>query len=108
MARSRSREWHTKVVIAAKKVAKAEASGLRSPKSDLHLRSAERLRQLCASNGGVYVKLGQLISQMDFVFPREYIEVLGLMLDQVSCFFKGDIDPRCSLDTYISRCQAMS
>lgn len=92
MARARSREWHAKVVVAANKIAEAEATGLRAPKSDLHLRSAERLRQLCCSNGGVYVKLGQLLSQMDFVFPREYIEVLGLMLDQVGRFCKRGVE----------------
>ncbi|CAM9871206.1 unnamed protein product [Ascophyllum nodosum] len=83
-ARARSRDWHGKVLDVAKKIAEAEAAGVRAPKSNLHLRSAERLRKLCTRNGGVYVKLGQLLSQMDFVFPREYIEVLSSMLDQAS------------------------
>lgn len=51
--------------------------------SDLHRRSAERIRDLCGLNGGVYVKLGQHLSQLDFVLPSEFIEVLRCMLDQV-------------------------
>lgn len=84
MARARSKEWHSKVTVAAKKIADAEAAGLRAPMSDLHRRSAERLRDLCSVNGGVYVKLGQHLSQLDFVLPPEFIDVLRCMLDQVS------------------------
>lgn len=52
--------------------------------SDLHRRAAERMRRLCGRNGGVYVKLGQHLAQLDFVLPPEFIEVLRCMLDQVS------------------------
>lgn len=51
--------------------------------SDLHRRTAERLLDLCGRNGGAYVKLGQHLSQLDFVLPNEFIEVLRSMLDQV-------------------------
>lgn len=83
MARARSKSWHAAVAIAAKKIAEAEAAGLRAPMSDLHRRSAERLRELCARNAGVYVKLGQHLAQLDFVLPPEFIDVLRCMLDQV-------------------------
>lgn len=56
LARARSKEWHTRVTVAAKKIADAEARGLRPPMSNLHRRSAERLRDLCSVNGGVYVR----------------------------------------------------
>eukprot|EP00903_Cladosiphon_okamuranus_P008941 g8557.t1 len=82
LARAHSKEWHKRVTVAAKKIADAEARGLRPPMSDLHRRSAERLRDLCSVNGGVYVKLGQHLSQLDFVLPPEFIEVLRCMLDQ--------------------------
>eukprot|EP00904_Undaria_pinnatifida_P013132 jgi/Undpi1/894/HiC_scaffold_10.g04358.m1 len=82
LARARSKSWHAAVAVAAKKMAEAEAAGLRAPMSDLHRRSAERLRELCARNGGVYVKLGQHLAQLDFVLPPEFIEVLRCMLDQ--------------------------
>lgn len=83
LARAHSKEWHSKVTVAAKKIADAEAAGLRAPMSYLHRRSAERLRDLCSVNGGVYVKLGQHLSQLDFVLPPEFIDVLRCMLDQV-------------------------
>lgn len=71
------------MTVAAKRIADAEARGLRAPMSDLHRRSAERMRDLCSANGGVYVKLGQHLSQLDFVLPPEFIDVLRCMLDQV-------------------------
>lgn len=83
MARARGKALHARVIAAAKKIVDAEAAGLRAPMSDLHRRSAERVRWLCGCNGGVYVKLGQHLAQLDFVLPREYIEVLRCMLDQV-------------------------
>lgn len=57
LARARSKEWHARVTVAAKKIADAEARGLRPPMSGLHRRSAERLRELCSVNGGVYVRM---------------------------------------------------
>lgn len=82
-ARERGKVWYAAVITAAKRLAEAEAAGLRAPMSDLHRRSAERIKRLCGRNGGVYVKLGQQLSQMDFVVPSEFIEVLRSMLDQV-------------------------
>jgi predicted unusual protein kinase regulating ubiquinone biosynthesis (AarF/ABC1/UbiB family) len=35
-------------------------------------RSAIRLRDMCAQNLGVYIKLGQHIAMLDHVFPEEY------------------------------------
>jgi len=45
-------------------------------KSECHLRSAIRLRSLCSSNGGVFMKIGQHIGSLDFLFPKEYTETL--------------------------------
>ena len=33
-------------------------------KHDVHLRSAQKLQDLCFRNGGIYIKLGQHISQL--------------------------------------------
>lgn len=81
-ARARGKTWYAAVNVAAKRLAEAEAAGLRAPMSDLHRRTAERLLDLCRKNGGVYVKLGQHLSQLDFILPNEFIEVLNCMLDQ--------------------------
>jgi aarF domain-containing kinase len=48
--------------------------------SDLHRRNALRLRDMCASNGGIYVKLGQHIAMLDHVVPREYRQHLTCLL----------------------------
>lgn len=48
--------------------------------SAVHTRSATRLRDMCASNGGVYIKLGQHISMLDYVVPSEYQRVLSTLL----------------------------
>ena len=45
-------------------------------KSLCHTRSAIRFRDLCSSNGGVFIKIGQHIGSMDFMFPEEYLSVL--------------------------------
>lgn len=82
-ARARGKVWYAAVNVAAQRLAKAEAAGLRAPMSHVHRRAAERLLGLCGTNGGVYVKLGQHLSQLDFILPNEFIEVLQSMLDQV-------------------------
>jgi aarF domain-containing kinase len=33
-------------------------------KHEVHLRSAQRLRDLCFKNGGIYIKLGQHLGQL--------------------------------------------
>lgn len=45
-------------------------------KSQCHLRCAVRFRDLCTSNGGVFMKVGQHIGSLDFLFPKEYTETL--------------------------------
>ena len=54
---------------------KAEELGDLSPSekssslSTVHKRSAERLRDLCMRNRGIYIKLGQHLCQMDYLLP---------------------------------------
>mmetsp|Transcript_20714 Transcript_20714/g.53084 ORF Transcript_20714/g.53084 Transcript_20714/m.53084 type:complete len:534 (+) Transcript_20714:223-1824(+) len=38
-----------------------------------HERGAERLLDLCFRNGGIYIKLGQHIGQLDHLLPGEYV-----------------------------------
>lgn len=38
-----------------------------------HQRGAGRLLDLCFNNGGIYVKLGQHIGQLDHLLPEEYV-----------------------------------
>lgn len=48
----------------------------------LHHRNAVRLRDMCASNGGVYIKLGQHLAMLDHIFPKEYQVVLNSLLSK--------------------------
>ncbi|KAM3294701.1 hypothetical protein ACQJBY_037530 [Aegilops geniculata] len=47
-----------------------------SAKHDAHLRSANRLQELCFRNGGIYIKLGQHIAQLEYVLPQEYVQTM--------------------------------
>lgn len=45
-------------------------------KHEVHTRSARRLEELCFKNGGIYIKLGQHISQLEYLVPQEYIKTM--------------------------------
>ncbi|GLJ21461.1 hypothetical protein SUGI_0395900 [Cryptomeria japonica] len=45
-------------------------------KHEVHLRCANRLQELCFQNGGIYIKLGQHIGQLEYLIPQEYVEVM--------------------------------
>lgn len=49
--------------------------------SQIHTHAAERLVNLCRTNAGVYIKIGQHLANMDYLIPQEYIQVLGCLLD---------------------------
>jgi len=54
--------------------------GVASSISPVHKKNAERLRQMCIKNKGIYIKLGQHLSQLDHVVPEEYIEAMQTLL----------------------------
>ncbi|GAV58436.1 ABC1 domain-containing protein [Cephalotus follicularis] len=57
--------------------------------SEVHLRSAKRIRKLCGTNKGFYVKAGQFVSALRQV-PKEYSTILSSLNDQaVPCNFKA-------------------
>jgi predicted unusual protein kinase regulating ubiquinone biosynthesis (AarF/ABC1/UbiB family) len=70
---------------AAAQLAKAEeeltSKEGRSSKSHLHRRSAERILRLCRENGGVYIKVGQHLANLDYLIPQEYIDVLSSLFN---------------------------
>ena len=41
-----------------------------------HARAAQRIRDLCRSNGGTYIKVGQHLANLDHLLPPVYIQVL--------------------------------
>ncbi|EXC41586.1 hypothetical protein L484_000294 [Morus notabilis] len=55
----------------------AEGSNERSRvKHEVHLRSARKLQELCFKNGGIYIKLGQHVGQLEYLVPQEYVETM--------------------------------
>lgn len=51
--------------------------------SEIHLRSARRLFNMFVGNGGIYIKTGQHMGQMDNLVPKEYVEVFEPMLNHM-------------------------
>ncbi|KAI8564217.1 hypothetical protein RHMOL_Rhmol03G0165200 [Rhododendron molle] len=43
-------------------------------KHAVHVRSAHKLEELCFKNGGIYIKLGQHIGQLEYLVPQEYVQ----------------------------------
>ncbi|XP_013398397.1 uncharacterized aarF domain-containing protein kinase 1 [Lingula anatina] len=48
-------------------------------KSDVHLRSALRLRDMCCANGGCFIKVGQHVGALDYLLPQEYVETMKVL-----------------------------
>jgi aarF domain-containing kinase len=53
-----------------------------SAKSKLHRKAAQRLLELCHQNGGVYIKVGQHLANLDYLIPQEYIDALSSLFDE--------------------------
>jgi hypothetical protein len=51
-----------------------------SPFHTVHVRSAQRLKNMCMQNKGIYIKLGQHLAQLDYMLPPEYIDELRELL----------------------------
>jgi aarF domain-containing kinase len=58
--------------LAVMQLQRAEASNLAARWDELHERNAERLLAMCVANGGLYVKLGQHLAQLDYIVPKAY------------------------------------
>ena len=76
-------QWQAKIVETRRLIDEtSEALALlqSSPLAACHQRGAERLRDMCAANRGVYIKLGQHLAMLDHILPREYNETLLTLL----------------------------
>lgn len=47
----------------------------------VHQRNAQRLLELCRTNGGTYIKVGQHLANLDLLLPEEFIQTLGSLFD---------------------------
>ncbi|KAI0210514.1 AarF domain-containing protein kinase 1 [Lamellibrachia satsuma] len=48
-------------------------------KSKVHLRSAQRLCDLCCLNGGCFIKVGQHIGSLEYLLPYEYVSTMRVL-----------------------------
>uniref|UniRef100_A0A4W4HEM5 AarF domain-containing protein kinase 1 n=1 Tax=Electrophorus electricus TaxID=8005 RepID=A0A4W4HEM5_ELEEL len=48
-------------------------------RSEVHKRSAERLRALCCANRGTFIKVGQHLGALDYLLPEEYTSTLKVL-----------------------------
>ncbi|KAE7996615.1 hypothetical protein FH972_001324 [Carpinus fangiana] len=63
-------------------------------KHEVHLRSARKLQELCFRNGGIYIKLGQHIGQLEYLVPQEYVQTM-----------RESMLNRCPVSSYDQVCQ---
>ncbi|XP_056349609.1 aarF domain-containing protein kinase 1 isoform X3 [Oenanthe melanoleuca] len=61
-------------------------------KSQVHLRSAERLRELCCSNRGTFIKVGQHLGALDYLLPEEYTRTLKVLHSQAPQSSRQEIE----------------
>jgi aarF domain-containing kinase len=57
-----------------------------------HKRASIKIGNLCASNGGLYIKAAQYLSSMDHLLPKCYIEELSKLHDQAPASSMEDIE----------------
>ncbi|XP_070787543.1 aarF domain-containing protein kinase 1 isoform X3 [Pituophis catenifer annectens] len=61
-------------------------------KSQVHLRSAERLRDLCCANRGTFIKVGQHLGALDYLLPEEYTRTLKILHSQAPQSSRQEIE----------------
>uniref|UniRef100_A0A8B9N843 Uncharacterized protein n=1 Tax=Accipiter nisus TaxID=211598 RepID=A0A8B9N843_9AVES len=61
-------------------------------KSQVHLRSAERLRELCCANRGTFIKVGQHLGALDYLLPEEYTRTLKVLHNQAPQSTRQEIE----------------
>ena len=63
----------------------------RGTTNNIHKRNALRLLNLCRINGGVYVKVGQHLANLDLLLPEEYINTLSSLFDDAPATTYSDV-----------------
>ena len=63
-----------------RRLEQSATSGAAARWESLHSRCAERLLAMLLANGGLYVKLGQHLAQLDYLVPEAYTRTLGAVL----------------------------
>lgn len=56
-----------------------ESKEYQEAKSICHEKSAQKLLELCCTNKGVFIKVGQHIGSLDYLLPKEYVNTLKIL-----------------------------
>ena len=59
-----------------KRMLKKDSEAYNKTMKECHLRTAQRMVKTCLQNGGLYIKMGQALSTMNHVLPREFYTTL--------------------------------
>lgn len=59
---------------------------------EVHARSALRLRDMMRANGGIYIKFGQHIAQLQYLLPEEYVRAMQPMLNDAPRSGREDVE----------------
>jgi len=73
--------YHYKTTLYAPSVEKS-LPNYQEIRSKAHLKGAEMLLELCRTNKGVYIKIGQHIGALENLFPKEYTDTLKVLHSQ--------------------------
>lgn len=77
---TREQKQQAKLAMESAAEALAEAKAALSDRNTLtsqrHRRCADRILQLCQTNQGIYIKIGQHLANLDYLLPSEYIDCL--------------------------------
>jgi aarF domain-containing kinase len=60
--------------------------------SKVNLKAANRLLELFRKNGGVYIKIGQHISALEYILPQEYCKVMTVLQNEAPKSSMEDIN----------------
>lgn len=97
---------------AAERLAEAEEqlAAIGDRKGDVHRKAANRLLKLCRTNGGVYIKIGQHVANLDYLIPPQYIEVLASMFDDApqSCKYQEKSQLKVAVLPFLPSSQILS
>ncbi|KAI9503387.1 hypothetical protein GGI25_001821 [Coemansia spiralis] len=69
-----------------------ERQQILAARAAVHLRAAEKVKNALMKNGGVYIKLGQHISAMQYVLPMEWCTTMQALQDQNTASSLEEVD----------------
>jgi len=85
------REDYSQILLGAKRLARVSWAGFNVVRvykgaseftPDIHRQAATYLKDAFINNGGVYIKFGQVMGNMDYLLPPQYLQVFEPLMQQ--------------------------